>query len=188
MTPKFYAVKPGWATQFYCATAVGGLPEGFSYGMSGFRGVVRAAIIEGGRPGDLLRITAPLYLVTDRVIEVLHENGFQRYETYSAEVSGGKGPLPHYNGLTFLGKAGRILAEASGVVYGDLHVDGSRSVLGMRNLTFDINDWDGSDLFYVDDFPALHLVTDRVVRAYKRAKITNVGFTPLEQYTWGLKR
>ena len=43
-------------------------------------------------------------------------------------------------------------------------------------FTFDLEKWDGSDIFYVGGFM---VVTDRVKNIFKRSRITNVRLTPI---------
>ena len=150
--------------------------------LRGFRGKLHAEVIQGGRPGDLISTTHALTFFSQRVVDVLEEHNFQKYEAFPVEVSGGKGDAPMYYGLTFLGKGGHILPEESRVKYGSTpRPDGSRGIVGMWRLMFDVNQWDGSDLFYVEEFPGLHLVTERVVKALKKAKIKNCEYTPTDR-------
>lgn len=42
----------------------------------------------------------------------------------------------------------------------------------------------GSDLFYVDEFPLSPIVTERVKKALTKAKLKNLQFTPIEEYSF----
>ena len=46
---------------------------------------------------------------------------------------------------------------------------------------FDETKWDGSDLCAIDEFPMANLVTERVAKAMKKAKVTNCKYIPLEK-------
>ena len=54
--------------------------------------------------------------------------------------------------------------------------------MGMKRLVFDVSQWDRSDLFYLEDVPGAGLVTERVRAAFKKQKITNCEFTPLDDF------
>jgi hypothetical protein len=49
-------------------------------------------------------------------------------------------------------------------------------------LYFEPSSWDGSDLFVSSSEVAWVFVTERIVRAFKRAKVTNAKFEPLDEF------
>ena len=158
-------------------------PDERQSGMRGFKGVLTGAVDQGGRPGDILGTSSILYLVSGRVLTVFEENNFEKYEAFPALIRGGR-ELPDYYAVAFLGRGGPILPEESGVEW-SYRPDGTRIMMRVRSgIHFDESQWDGSDLFYLEEWPGAHLVTDRVVTALKRAKITNFEARPLSTIRW----
>ncbi len=181
MQTGFYEFSCGAGRQYYSAYMVAGEPlEMLGTGCRGYRKTVRAMIDEGGKAGDLVAVGA-LFFVSDRVLQVFDENGFEKYETFPVEVRGGRGePLPRYHGISFDGRGGPLLEEESGPVF-FVGPDGKRTRVAFEHgIVFDTSRWDGSDLFYLEELPGMKMVTARVRDALRKAKITNCAFTPLE--------
>jgi len=190
MEHRFYALRRGFATRYYWAEvlALTNTDPDVDYigtGMRGFDGVAHLEITKGAVPGDLLGNGSLLYIVSGKVLDVLKEYRFSGYDTYSVDVTGGRGDKLSYHGLVFLGKGGHILPSESGVKYGPKRPDGSRCIMKMERLVFDLDQWDGSDFFYVEEFPRGGIITGRVYDAFKKHKITNCEFIPLDEYCFG---
>ena len=99
---------------------------------------------------------------------------------YPVEVFGRKGePLPKYHGLSVIGPDCVRDRSRSQIVDKPPPVDGGRGYQVYHGLYFDENQWDGSDFFRVLGIATV--VTDKVYRIFKRAKVTNVRFTPLTE-------
>lgn len=105
------------------------------------------------------------------------ENSFRNYDTYSVRITHNDEELKGYHGLVFYGKGGRFLPEFSDIVYGPPDRNGKPQIYESRCLAIDITEWDGSDLFYIPDFPIKKVITGNVADALKRAKITNCDLT-----------
>jgi len=56
--------------------------------------------------------------------------------------------------------------------------------MAIDGLYFDPANWDGSDIFRVDDFLA-PLMTDRVAKALREARITNYRAKPIREFRFG---
>lgn len=189
MQKQFYEMLTGYTSQCYWAQDVdlSVVPDSiFEDGMRGFHGTVPMQITKGGRPCDFLGNSATLRVASERVIALSREHGLTGYDTYDVAVSGGKAELPRYYGLVAVGRGGHILPKESGVKYGSRNRDGTRSIMGIQRLVFDESQWDGSDLFYLDEFPAGQiLVTERVKNLFKQEKVGNCQLTPTEEVHFG---
>lgn len=151
-------------------------------GMRGFKGVVHIKIAGGTIPGDLLGVGFPLLIVSSKVLEIWKQ--FEKFETYPVVIVGNISPI-EYTGVVFLGRGGSFDPVKSKAVYSKcLDKKGNPAIMNMDGLYFDDSQWDGSDLLTVDDFPCHSIVTERVVKAMKKAKVTNCKYTPLEEYCY----
>jgi hypothetical protein len=136
---------------------------------------------KGGRPGDFVWNSHGLVVASLRVPELFKREGYEKWSTFPVEVRVQGGTLPGFTGVSVLGSAGPIDYDQSRVEW-YFNPDGSRrSIRSMDGLYFDPSKWDGSDIFCVDDLDAF-LVTDRVVRALRKAKISNWKARPLGEY------
>lgn len=175
----FYTLNPGWGTVWYETSAT--LPDDYwGKAMRGFEGTVQARVVGGSRPGDMMRMRDVLFFVSERFVEVLSGNGFTGWGTYDVDISGCKGPLPKYYGFVAYGVGGPILPEESEVRYGP---DGG--IIAMRRLVFDVSQWDGSDVFYIPPSSPGVLVTERVAKTIKKAKLKNCLLEPIEEESFG---
>lgn len=189
MQERFYEMVTGYNSQCYWAQEVdlSAVPDGvFEVGMRGFHGNISMRITKGGRPCDFLGNSATLRIASERVVTLLRDHGLTGYDTYDVELSGGKVELPKYYGLVAVGRGGHILPKESGVKYGSRNRDGTRSIMGIRRLVFDESQWDGSDFFYLDEFPAGQIiVTEKVKDIFKKEKVRNCELTPVEEFSFG---
>lgn len=190
MQGRFFCMETGYTSQCYWAQDVdlSEVPKDvFWNGMRGFRGTVPMKITKGGRPCDFLGNSAALHVASERVIALIRAHELTGYETYDVDVSGGKEELPKYYGLVAVGKGGHILPKESGVEYSsERRPNGTRKIMGMKRLVFDESQWDGSDFFYLDEFPAGQiLVTERVWDLFKKEKVRNCELTPIEEVHFG---
>lgn len=99
--------------------------------------------------------------------------------TYPVEVYGKEGEFfSDYSGLSLTGRCG--------------HIDGSRSEQRPKEypgglfpawagLYFDERSWDGSDFFMTSDPKGWKLVTEEVVRAFRKAKVKGASFEVLSK-------
>lgn len=139
-------------------------------------------------------------LIQDRVLELFHREGFTGFQARPTSVrmmtklddesldDRGRDQaglqIPTFWELFVTGWGG-VAPPESGM---SLAPPGSRRPwvgLPIWARIVDESQWDGSDFFMVWPFPALKIVTDRVVRCAKRERITGVKFIPLEKYDLG---
>ena len=119
-------------------------------------------------------------LISNRVVEVLRS--FRGWDVYPVEVYGKDGrPLPGYHGLQVIGRCGPIQKErARRRIVPPISEDGPPS-LELVGLHFDPSTWDGSDIFYPQR-TCIKVVTEPLMEAMKEARLSNIEFTPAEEY------
>jgi hypothetical protein len=135
----------------------------------------------GGRLADLIGTThAVLFLISDRVVEVLRRIDATGWATYPVTVQGKDGALvAGYQGLAVDGRAGPEVPSASADV--TYHAGaGVRPFPARLGIFFDPATWDGRDVFLIRG-AARVIVTERVRAALEAAKITNAEFKPLTE-------
>lgn len=131
------------------------------------------------RPFDIIHTgyVEPL-LVSDRVIGILKANGFSGWRTYAIDLLGKDGRrIPGYHGLAVHGRCGPI-DDSRSIEFKAIYPGGIFPA--WRGLYFDPATWDGSDLFMPSDNWGVIIVVEAVKRAFEKAKVTNVTFTPLD--------
>ncbi len=135
----------------------------------------------GGQATDFLWSGyPPLVCVSSRVVDLLREHGITGWDTYPVEVYGRKGePLPGYHGFAVTGPECRRDRSRSQILTRQA-VPGGKPFQVYKGLYFDESHWDGSDIFLVRPFGGI-VVTEKVYRLFKRAKVSNVRFTPLTE-------
>ncbi len=118
--------------------------------------------------------------VSSRVVDLLREHGITGWDTYPVEVYGRKGePLPGYHGFAVTGPECRRDRSRSQILTRQA-VPGGKPFQVYKGLYFDESQWDGSDIFLVR-LTAGMVVTEKVYRLFKKAKVSNVRFTPLTE-------
>jgi hypothetical protein len=134
----------------------------------------------GSKPTDILwGSLTPLLCIHQRVIDLLHTNNITGWSTYPVEVVDRKGiPLSNYFGWAIPKSVGDRDTSRSEIVSKPPPAPKGISYQVYRGLYFDLGKWDGSDLFRIRGFI---ITTEKVVKTFKRAKITNVRFTPVSE-------
>ena len=129
-------------------------------------------------PQDVIRATtaAPV-VISDRVVSLLRDGAFTGWETYPINLVGKNGsPIAGYHGLAVRGRCGAI--DNSQSTKFDKTMPGG-AFTWWRGLYFDPESWDGSDLFMPAGNVGWIFVVAAVKRAFDKAKVKNVAFTPL---------
>lgn len=150
----------------------------FSRGQFDIDRPIRFVAAMGGQPAPLLwsRLT-PLVCVHQRVVDVLTRDGFKGWSVYPVEVRDRKGePVPDYYGFAINGRGGEVDISRSQLITKPAPTEQGRPYQVYRGMYFHPERWDGSDLFFVDGH---RVVRDAVVKAFKRAKISNVQLVSL---------
>jgi hypothetical protein len=122
----------------------------------------------------------PVVCISTYVVELLRANGVTGWSTYPVEVYGRKGePLPGYHGFAVTGNECRRDRSRSQILTRQA-VPGGEPFKVYKGLYFYEEDWDGSDIFRVSNSGGT-IVTEKVKKIFKQAKIKNVRLTPLPE-------
>lgn len=138
----------------------------------------------GGRPSDLIWTTfAGLFLVSDRLRELLESEGITGWKTYPVEVTDRSGEVyPGYHGLAVTGRCGPFDLSKSQMIIKPPPVSQGRAAPYHRGLFFDPATWDGSDVFCSENGWLSVIVTRKVHDLARRHKVRNVEFARLIDY------
>lgn len=139
---------------------------------------LRLAAVMGGQPAPILWTRfPPLVCVHQRVVDVLTQRNFTGWSVYPVEVYGRKvEPIPDYYGFAITGRGGEVDISRSQLVTKPAPAERGRPYQVYLGVYFHPEQWDGSDLFFVNGH---RVVREAVVKAFKRAKIFNVQFMSL---------
>ena len=136
--------------------------------------------IKGGSSGKKMRDILdtrypPLYLISDRFKNVLEECGITGWKSYPIALFDKKGnPVNGYNGFSITGRAGKMQK------YDQLPLECGYSV-DADGCYFDINTWDGSDLFNTEG--SWHIIaSERFIKVLVDNKITACDYCRLTDY------
>jgi hypothetical protein len=122
----------------------------------------------GREPMDLIRTGHGdmLFLLADRVIELLRKGAVTGWTTYAVEVYGKRGvQIPGYQGFAVTGRCGGA-------------VDTKTQEDGKPVYYLDPNTWDGSDIFLMGDERDCY-VTARARDLLKTAEVRNIRWKPV---------
>jgi hypothetical protein len=133
------------------------------------------------KPGDVIWTTmAVVVIVSDSVVQLLRSHEFTGWSLYDVSVRNKQGELiPGYCGLAITGRCGKIDYTRT-VVVPRVYPAGIFPI--GKGLLFEPESWDGSDLFMPAGGVGNKLMVEKVKKAFERAKIKNVLFTPLDQF------
>ncbi|MBN1206978.1 MAG: hypothetical protein JXB05_18990 [Myxococcaceae bacterium] len=121
-----------------------------------------------------------MLIIADSVVQLLRSHGFTGWSLYEVSIQDKQGHLiPGYSGLAFTGRCGNIDWPQS-IEVPRIFPAGIFPV--WKGLFFDPTSWDGSDFFMPAEFVGWTFVVEEVKKAFERAKIRNVDFTPLDQF------
>lgn len=135
----------------------------------------------GGQATDFLWSgLIPLICISNRVVELLQMNCISGWGTYPVEVYGRKGePLLGYHGFAVIGSECRRDRSRSQVITKQA-VPSGKPYEVYKGLYFYEEDWDMSDFFIVRRYGGT-IVTEKVYKILKQAKVTNVQLIPLPE-------
>ncbi len=133
-------------------------------------------------PGDVIWTGALTTIIHENVINVLLKYNLKGWDTYQVTVLSHNDELiPDYYGFAVTGRSGPFTAENSQVIYkqypGGIYPR-------IRGISFDIDTWDGSDIFIGDIEGCSHGVktTQKIVQIFKKEKIKNISFENITEY------
>lgn len=141
---------------------------------------LRLGAYRGGHPSEFLWAgLSHIVCVSQRVIELLTENSITGWAIYSVEVHGRRGEfLPDYHGFSVIGPECTRDRSRSQILTKPPPAPGGKSYQVYKGLYFDESRWDSSDFFLVRRGI---VVTEKVYRLFKKAKVTNVLFVSLPE-------
>ena len=146
---------------------------------------VRIFVSKGARPGDFLGNDLLLWVAREHITRIFQEGRFRGWGTFPVDVRLKGRKLGGYVGVTITGRAGPIDYRRSRVRWFE-NPDGSRGgIRAIDGLYFDPRNWDGSEIFAVDDAPSLPLMTPSVWQRLAKAKASNFRPRPLASFKFG---
>lgn len=120
----------------------------------------------------------PAYLISDRMKSLLEEYHITGWICYPIELYDKKNVLiTGYHGFSITGRAGAMDVKNQPIVEKNYREDGPICKV-YKGGFFDIDTWDGSDIFILDNSYWV-IVTARVVELLKKHKITALEFERL---------
>ncbi len=142
---------------------------------------LRLGAYRGGHPSDFLWSGfPPIVCVSQRVVDLLTEHKVTGWSVYPVQLFGRKGePLAGYHGFSVIGPECRRDRSRSQIVTKPPTAPGGMSYQVYKGLYFDESQWDGSDFFRVRGTATV--VTEKVYRLFKKAKVSNVRLIPLAE-------
>lgn len=136
---------------------------------------------DGNRLRDFLDTGyPPVYLISDRVVSILKENGVSGWDNYCIKLYDKKGNIiDGYSGFSVTGKGG-VFSKSWDREYNSKD---NESYVKTRGL-YDISQWDGSDIFLVGRFPITSyiIITERVMKLLETNKVTAVEYERLSDF------
>ena len=114
------------------------------------------------------------------------------YETYTCEVCEAnihKRLTPfmcYFKELVIMGKGG-FLCDKNGEIVekcNTCNVFDYDKAGDMQGFGVNIEEWDGSDMFFFDNWPGVIIVTEKVKNLIEEKKLKNIIFTNLKEFTF----
>jgi hypothetical protein len=135
----------------------------------------------GKRLDDILGTgTAILYLISDRMVEILDKKKLTGWKIFDIKLLDKKdNEIKGYNGFSITGRCGPIDYTRSRIIKKKLVQDGPLSEY-YKGLYVGLDVWDGSDFF----LPKEHygtIVTSNTADVLKKSKLTNVRLSNLAE-------
>ncbi|MCA9368272.1 hypothetical protein KC887_08535 [Candidatus Kaiserbacteria bacterium] len=185
---KLYTIREPWATRPFRLTYDDPWPNWtaeqsvrIAHGVETIPCPIQFRVYQGGQATDFLWTQSVwLTCVSQRTVDLLLKEKISGWSTYLVEVFDRKGDfLPGYHGFAVTGPTYDLDRSRSTLIDKPAPVPGGKGYQVYRGLYFDESHWDGSDMFWIDR--AGEAVTERVYQLFKRHKISNVKFTPLNE-------
>ena len=173
----FFELGPTYATRYYWAQVEdrGSPNRWWPRDFVDFDGCMEIYIQSGTTAADFIWNGHLLPSVSSRVVEILKDSSIIGFTTYRVRIEHRGIEISGYHGLAIKGKGGlnRPSAPAAGDTMGTV----TQKKLGLQPT-----EWDGSDLFTLDDVPGAILATERVRALFKKEKVTNCEFRPALEF------
>lgn len=139
--------------------------------------------VMGGKPKDILATTSVFpFIVSQRFISVLIEHQVTGWTTFPVTVySKDNQWLPGYEGFAVTGRSGPIDDTKCRIEYRTSQYNPEYHYKTGIGLYFDLDTWDGSDIFNPQD-TAIVIVVERVKALLERAEFKELLFTHVTDY------
>ncbi len=143
----------------------------------------------GGEAKDIIFTQSVLiYLVSDRVISILKDNGITGWSTFPVYLFDEQlNPMEGYVGLSATGKAGAIDPDRSVAEHSSLENVLTEKIISKKiGVYFQNDEWDGADIF-TPQGAGMILVSEAVVNLFEKNCVSNVRFIPcdkVERFEW----
>lgn len=181
----FFVLGHGWATRYYWIK-----PIEYDIKKDEIEQIKKQKIIfgiqSGTTPGDIIGSSIAINFNSERFVNLLKENKIKSFKTYPIIFGSNYGIKMKYYHLELTNKVSEIVIEGiSKKKYSvSINKEGKKAVLAQKGLYFNLKEWNGSDIFGIKD--TLHIiVTKRLKELIKKAKLKNVVFTNVEDYSFG---
>lgn len=126
---------------------------------------------------------AIIHLLSNRVTNVLKEHQITGWKTYPIIMYDRKGgEIKDYSIFSITGRCGSIDFSRSEKFIKDPYVPGGGRAELLKGLYFDLNSWDGSDIFTAEGGTAFTFVTKKVRNLLVKYKATNILMTKLPEF------
>lgn len=175
--PRYADRHVGYWLQKRCG-ASNKLLKNFLRGVSTPKREIVFKVEEGARFTDVLGNGELILIVSQKFVDVLSSAGFLGWHTYPIKLYDKSNTLiskPVF-GIGITGRAGPI-DKKRGVVWTKLP-HSKRRVPGRNGLYFNTSNWDGSDIFMLEDANYV-LITRRVAEALEKAKLSGFKAKPV---------
>lgn len=122
---------------------------------------------------------AGLNLVSKKIVELFRNNAISGWSSIPVRIKGYENC--EYYLFTVTGRCSAIDFEKSVSFIKDPFTPTGRHIVAKRGLYFDLNSWDGSDIF-TPEKSTFTFVTEKVISLLSKSKATNVIFKNLTKF------
>lgn len=136
----------------------------------------------GSRKGNYYTIPSH-FMIDKKVKQLFEENKITGYELKDINIEGSYDFRDDgIQEMVITGRAGH-LQKLTGEEFKACSTCGNiiERKSGIVGVTFDINKWDGSDIFLIDNFRGIPVVTQKVKDLLEKNKVKNVTFTNIKE-------
>ncbi|MEK6974621.1 MAG: hypothetical protein AABW41_05290 [Nanoarchaeota archaeon] len=180
----FFVLNHGWATRYYWHSIEENIKNNENSINLIKKRKVKFIIRSGTTPGDIIGGTPVLNLFSERFVNLLKENKIKSFKNYPVIFDSKYDITTKYYYLEFPSKFSEILLKGKSKHHIYVTDKGEMAKFGQKGLYFDLQEWDGSDIFGIKN-TSLVIVTKRLKVLIERAKLKNVMFTNLEDFSFG---
>lgn len=140
---------------------------GFMRAKISYQSPWKVRVVEGKKFYDILRLADPInFALSKRSLKIIESEGFSGFRALPIDI---QGENKEYYAIQTYGRCGATRKPLK-----------RGFVIGFK---FDFDTWDNSDFFCPEDSSFL-FCTERVVKAFRKNKVTNIEFTDIEEAEW----